>query len=163
MTLLRQNGLVLPKSSVSEGDLVSSDKSLLGDAESQRALDIVKGRRILSARLDVLENHFIIEFEDGVLLLIKDQMRNCCERRYISSDDGLDYYHNAILYDIQLRDAKRAEDANERYSYDVHDVQFLLVMTSLGSITFATHNVHNGYYGGFDVQARLIGEPDERE
>ena len=35
----------------------------------------------------------------------------------------------------------------------VHEVQFLNIETSLGIITFETHNEHNGYYGGFYIKA----------
>ena len=36
-----------------------------------------------------------------------------------------------------------------------HEVQFLEILTSKGSITLSTHNEHNGYYGGFNI---VMGE-----
>ena len=41
----------------------------------------------------------------------------------------------------------KAED-----EYEVHEVQFLKIRTSNGDITFETHNIHNGYYGGFYIE-----------
>lgn len=37
----------------------------------------------------------------------------------------------------------------------MHEVQFLHVKTSKGSFAVSNHNEHNGYYGGFNVEASL--------
>ena len=39
--------------------------------------------------------------------------------------------------------------------YDEHEVQFLEVLTSKGGFTMASHNEHNGYYGGFLIRAAV--------
>jgi hypothetical protein len=56
----------------------------------------------------------------------------------------------AKLLDIEVREAP-----NVPYEYGEHEVQFLVVKTDKGNITFQTHNEHNGYYGGFYIQASL--------
>ena len=48
-------------------------------------------------------------------------------------------------------DAEIREAPNEPDEYGDHEVQFLLVNTSIGTFTVASHNEHNGYYGGFDI------------
>jgi hypothetical protein len=45
---------------------------------------------------------------------------------------------------------------NRPHDYDVHEVQFLIVDTDKGSFTCESHNVHNGYYGGFLVVCRPV-------
>jgi len=41
----------------------------------------------------------------------------------------------------------------------MHEVQFVLITTSLGVFTMATHNIHNGYYSGFSV---VVEEKDDK-
>ena len=53
---------------------------------------------------------------------------------------------------IELRDAPNVED--DEYG-NVHEVQFLVVTTSKGAFTIETHNEHNGYYGGFFIEAEV--------
>jgi hypothetical protein len=50
-------------------------------------------------------------------------------------------------------DSASPQEATEPNGDDVHEVQFLVVTTSKGAITVATHVVHNGYYGGFSIDA----------
>ena len=40
----------------------------------------------------------------------------------------------------------------------MHECQSLLIDTSEGVIDFVTHVEHNGYYGGFSIQAKLVDE-----
>jgi hypothetical protein len=42
-----------------------------------------------------------------------------------------------------------ADDSGEE-----HEAQFLIVHTNRGDFTMVSHNIHNGYYGGFAIQAR---------
>ena len=37
---------------------------------------------------------------------------------------------------------------------DVHEIQFLDVKTDKGIFQMANNNEHNGYYGGFLIEAR---------
>jgi hypothetical protein len=56
----------------------------------------------------------------------------------------------ATLLDLELKSAGDIDN-----EWDVHEIQFLDVKTSEGVFTMVNHNMHNGYYGGFYVQARL--------
>jgi hypothetical protein len=67
----------------------------------------------------------------------------------MSTDDDLSAFIGAALREVELRDGpkSRGEDG------DVHEQQFLVVMTDRGAFTIANHNDHNGYYGGFVLKA----------
>lgn len=93
---------------------------------------------------DVL--HFV--FRDGPKMRLSDEEGICCEHRYMTTDDDLSFYSGAKLVGIEVRNAPDIEDE----SGDVHEIQFLEVMTNRGCFTMATHNEHNGYYGGFCVR-----------
>lgn len=97
-------------------------------------------------------NALTIKFDDGKKLLISDGGQSSCEERYMTIDDDLSGYDGAILNKIELRDVQESEE-----NYEVHETQFVVVTTSKGSFTVCTHNVHNGYYGGFYLELNFIG------
>ena len=66
-------------------------------------------------------------------------------------DDDLSGFVGATLVDVEIADAPNEE--GESACDDVHEVQFLRVITSAGTIVVATHN---GYYGGFAIVAREL-------
>jgi len=120
-----------------------------GNAETVAAVNYAVGKRIesVSMCLDTLE----IELNDGRSVHVSDEGQSCCERRYMTCDDDLPSFAGATIAAIETRDVPPiADDDNE-----CHDVQFLVVTTDKGAITCSTHNEHNGYYGGFSIQARL--------
>jgi len=108
------------------------------------------GKTIKNVVLDEASNELHIAFTDGHTLLIWDSGQNCCENRYMRTDDDLTKFAGATFVGIEVRDAPDIADAES-----VHEVQFLLVNTSLGTFTMASHNEHNGYYSGFEVVCRL--------
>ena len=111
-----------------------------------KALEESVGKTILWAQLvyDVL---LTIALDDGFMLKLSDGQQDCCENRYMRTDDDLEYYAGSTLLGIEIRDAPDAPGA------DVHEVQFLAVKTSKGEFVMSSHNEHNGYYGGFEVSA----------
>lgn len=88
-------------------------------------------------------------FEDGSKLKLFDDGQICCESRYMRTDDNLSAFVGSKLLDAEVRGAP--DEPNE-YG-DVHEVAFLIITTDKGAFTMATHNEHNGYYGGFSIRA----------
>lgn len=99
-------------------------------------------------KVDVNDDVLTFIFNDSSVLNIRDDGQSCCEHRYMSCDDDLSYFNGSTLLDLQLKDVPDVED-----EYGVHEIQFLDVITSNGVFQVATHNEHNGYYGGFDIEA----------
>ena len=58
------------------------------------------------------------------------------------------------LLALELKEAPSQEN-----EWGEHEVQFLEVTTSKGEFTMASHNEHNGYYGGFAIELRFIATP----
>lgn len=102
------------------------------------------GRKITNAEFG--GDTFSLTFEDGVTIDITDQGQSCCEHRYMTCDDDVKSLIGQTLKHIIVKDTEY-RDAD----YDTHEVCFLEVQGDKGSITFATHNEHNGYYGGFGL------------
>lgn len=98
--------------------------------------------------IEIHDSELRLTFGDGSRIKLFDDGQSCCEHRYMTCDDDLSYYIGAQLLDAEIKDAPDAED-----EYGVHEVQFLEVKTSKGSFTVASHNEHNGYYGGFWIKA----------
>lgn len=108
----------------------------------------ITGLRVESSTLS-------IHLEDGSVVNLQDDGQSCCERRYMTCDDDLQYYIGADYYGWEVRNSNEGGDSD----YDVHEVQFLLVNTSRGTFTTANHNIHNGYYGGFWIQEHIRHNP----
>lgn len=125
---------------------------LFGDTGASAALDGSIGKTIAKVVVDPSLNGgdgaMVITFAGGGSLSLYDSGRSCCEHRYMVSDADLDSFVGAKLQDVEVLDAGTIENG-----YDVHEVSFLNVRTSKGIIDAATHNEHNGYYGGFWLTA----------
>lgn len=91
-----------------------------------------------------------ITLENGWTLILADDYQQCCEKRYITTDDNISDMVGGVLSGVVIKDAPPL--VNE--DIDVHEIRFLEVSTTnKGVFTFASHNEHNGYYGGFDIKA----------
>lgn len=133
------------------------------------ANDITEGREIFIAALGKQITHLMIVknideddrfkdivglkciFSDSSGIVIYDGGQNCCEQRFMTIDDDLSYFVGAELWGIDLRDAPNIDDED-----GVHEVQFVIVTTSKGSFTIASHNEHDGHYGGFDIGVKWM-------
>ncbi|RYD64901.1 MAG: hypothetical protein EOP83_08645 [Verrucomicrobiaceae bacterium] len=101
--------------------------------------------------LSVNDDCLTIHFYDGRGMVVQDVASNCCETRYMTCDDDLEHFRGSFLLSVEVRDGGSVEDDNE-----CHDVEFMIVTTNLGSFTIASHNLHNGYYSGFDVVVKPL-------
>lgn len=119
-----------------------------GNNETSAAIRASLGKPIASLTLDDDKLHFA--FTDGTGLVLFDEGQSCCESRYMRTDDDLSRAVGATLVKLERRDAPSIED-----EYGEHEVQFLDITTSAGVLQMASHNEHNGYYGGFWIVARL--------
>lgn len=121
------------------------------------AAQAIRGKTLLQA--EVLDNALFIVFMDGTSLRLWDGGQSCCEARYMVCDDDLGYYIDTKLRDIEVRDGPAVDDdKTERDCWDdfgAHEQQFLVVKTDKGEFVVSNHNEHNGYYGGFDIEAEL--------
>ena len=106
------------------------------------------GKKIVS--LHMTDNCLNFEFEDRCSLQIWDSGAFCCEKRWMTSDDTLPYYIGAEFLDAEVRNGPAVPSEDE-----IHETKFLIIKTSLGVFTCVTHNEHNGYYGGFELTAKI--------
>ncbi len=107
------------------------------------------GRTIKSAQINS-EDELVLGFEDGSSIVVWDDAQHCCETRFMTCDDDPASLVGGRLLAIEVKNGPSVE---EEYD-DCHDQQFLEVTTSVGFITIANHNKHNGYYGGFGLAMR---------
>ena len=124
---------------------------LAGNEDSTNALKSVLNKKIMRVYLDKEENALRFEFEDGTKFRIFDHGQNCCERRYMTTDDNLGEFKNAVFLDALIKDGPTTDDEHG----EPHEVQFLEIRTNKGSFVMTNHNEHNGYYGGFSIIGKL--------
>lgn len=102
------------------------------------------GKKIKSVALT--DDRVAVSFESGGSLIFYDDGQSCCESRYIRTDDNLEDFAGAEFRGAEIRSADDMPD-----EWGTHEVQFLVLLTDKGNITFSAHNEHNGYYGGFAI------------
>ena len=102
------------------------------------------GKKVESA--EIKDNRLNITFDDGVDISLWDNGQSCCEERYITCDDDVSSLVGGVLTDISVSDVTESGG-----DYDVHEIAFVKVVTDRFAITLTTHNIHNGYYGGFGL------------
>jgi len=130
---------------------MSGLRILISDMYGKEAIAIWQnaiGKEITALHLGE-DNALHFAFGDGTRIRVLDNGQCCCEYRYMVTDDNLAQFIGATLLDGEVRDAPNEPDEDGN-----HEVQFLLITTSKGVFTMASHNEHNGYYGGFDITVK---------
>lgn len=112
---------------------------------SEHSSDEYKDKVIKQIWIDNDRLH--IDFEDGKKIDIWDNGQSCCEYRFMTCDDDLQYLVGKKLVHIV---SKPGSDHEGEYG-ECHEEVFVEVMTNDGFITITNHNQHNGYYGGFGL------------
>ncbi len=106
--------------------------------------------------LELLNDTLKLAVDGGPLLNVFDEGQSCCESRYMRTDDDPAQFIGATLVSVEVRTAPSIDG---EYG-DEHEVQFLVVVTDRGHVTFSNHNEHNGYYGGFAITVKRSEEPE---
>jgi hypothetical protein len=121
-----------------------------GNAETATAWQSAKGKEI--RHVELKDDALLFTFTDGSQLSVWDDGQSCCEKRYMVCHDDLKEFAGAKLLDFNEKNAPEIESP-----WGTHEVQFLDVVTSRGTFQVATHNEHNGYYGGFFLRLSYQG------
>lgn len=104
---------------------------------------------------EVTDDRVVIQFTDGTGICFIDKGQSCCEHRYMTTDDRPAEFVGATFLDASIKDGP--EEVRE---WECHEVQFLEIQTSKGFFTVKSHNVHNGYYGGFCITVEAVASRD---
>ena len=122
-------------------------RMLAGNEETVNAIKSSIGKEIKEITKEGETLHFV--FVGGGILDVWDNGQSCCEHRYMVVNDKLSDFFGAKLKGFETKEAPP-----EPYDGGDHEVQFLDVHTSKGTFQVSSHNEHNGYYGGFSIEAR---------
>jgi len=118
---------------------------LSGNKKSKESFNKAINRKITAISIDAEALTITVDGEYTIRLF--DDGQSCCEHRYMTIDgDDLNVFIGATLLGAEVRHGGWDEDSD-----DCHEIEFLLINTSNGVITVSNHNVHNGYYGGFNI------------
>lgn len=128
------------------GASVSAWQASVGKTIASLALTKADGTK------QIYEDRLVLRFTDGTGVALVDKGQSCCESRYLRTDDDLSYYVGATLLDARVLDAPSVEDPHG----EPHDVAFLHVDTDRGTFTVSAHVEHNGFYGGFSIEAEAV-------
>lgn len=103
------------------------------------------GKEIQTMNVDPECERLYITFTDGTNLGLGDDPFGC-ETRYMVIEEDLADYIGARFMGMEEKPSKKMLDPEE----NVHEVTFVDVLTTKGTLTIVNHNEHNGYYGGFN-------------
>ena len=123
--------------------------TLFGNEDSVNAFKSAVGKVITKLNLGPESEGLMFEFSDGSTLRLYDDGQSCCEHRYMVTADRLADFIGAKLIGAEVKDGPTTPG---EYS-DEHEIAFLDVQTDKGVFQIASHNEHNGYYGGFLIRA----------
>lgn len=96
----------------------------------------------------------VIMLASGFKILLIDAGQDCCETRYLRTNDELKALVGETL--INIRVTRKVNVVLDSEWNEAHEVEFLEVLTNRDMVTFEAHNEHNGYYGGFSLRATVI-------
>lgn len=120
------------------------------EGRSAEAFMKVVGKKIMG--IELKDDMLYLSFGSQGVLKISDEGQSCCEHRYITTDDKLEDYVGGNLLNIEIKPVPIP--VLDREGDDCHDIEFVEITTTKGAFVLVTHNEHNGYYGGFCVEAR---------
>ena len=112
------------------------------------------GRTIIAVALT--DEKLTLTFEGGKQIVILDDGQDCCESRYMTTDDEVSSLVGHKLRHIEAKEGPDAEADDD----GCHEIVFVEVGTDDGCITLVNHNEHNGYYGGFGLTVTEVSKPD---
>lgn len=119
----------------------------------ERLSNFLSNRIIKKAILDEEGNKLIIQFYD-LILIMWDNGQQCCENRYMDTDDDLSQLSGTTFVSIEIADCSL--HANQ--DGDTEECQFLRIQTSDGMFVVKNYNIHNGYYSGFELEFSIGGK-----
>lgn len=129
-------------------------QALRGDCGGELVAAAV-GKTITAVSLDEERNRLRVDTNGAPPFELFDNGQSCCEHRYMKTDDDLGSFIGATLLGVEVADGPAADEHGDQI-----DCQFLRLKTSTGDLTIANYNSHNGYYGGFWLQAVPAGGND---
>lgn len=116
------------------------------------AASLVKSDELAEAQNDKLpsvwDDKLYLTFGDGQRIAIWDNGQQCCEIRYITTDDDMQSLVGHRLVSITTKPVQELP-ADDGGVY--HEIEFLEIATDAGFVTLVSHNKHNGYYAGFNL------------
>lgn len=112
----------------------------------------IVGKQILGTRLDDNDNVVLLVLEGGYSLTLSDDGQSCCETRYITCDDNLSDLIGSKF--SHIKELKHTTVDDDEYENE-HEIVFVEIRAEDTFCTICTHNEHNGYYGGFNLNVRI--------
>jgi len=93
------------------------------------------------------EGYIIITNKQTIKLGITKQ-QICCERwGYFWSNDNIDDFIGAIIYDVKITDTSLNEIKLKNICSINSDIMFVNIETNRGILQFVAYNDHTGFYG----------------
>lgn len=105
-----------------------------------------KGAQIVSVKLT--DDLLTIETSKGLIRFYPES--DCCANHYLMTDDDLADFSRLGTTFLGVEHRKGGAFDDGEWG-GLHEIGFFVVHTSKGDLVIASHNRHNGYYGGTEL------------
>lgn len=92
------------------------------------------------------DDRLTLIFYDDTVVFIGDKAEYGVEERYMTTDDSIEYLKDSYFLEVIDKPVNHVDYPVEN---GYHEEAFLDIITTDGTITFCTHNLHDGNYAGF--------------
>ena len=123
---------------------------LAGNEETVETFNQAVGKTISNVEVND-DSELVFIFTDNTAIKLFDDGQDCCENRWMHTDDDLSYFVGSTL-----QEAKVGEGPTENEDSEPKESQFLIITTSKGQFTVVNYNEHNGSYGGFLIRCQEV-------
>lgn len=123
------------------------------DGNGVEELKASLGKTIYKIKLN--NNVVSLTLDDGSQFEFWDNGQNCCEERYLDTFDDIERIEGQKLVGVQVLNAGTPPE-HDKQEVECHEISFLEFKTDKDVISFSSHNLHNGYYGGISLTVKKV-------
>jgi hypothetical protein len=120
-------------------------------------------------KITLLDNTITLYSKNFLRVEITDEGQQCCENRFIHTEDNLEIYGLGKLIKLDYEEIEvEQENIKSKIQYlvsvpqdpdDEVEMAFLKItfqnIVTINNFMFNTYNIHKGYYGGFMPELRI--------
>lgn len=134
------------------------------DPNEQAVAAWVTGKQIAAIKIEERDvsddcgsaaNKLVVSFSDGRLELW-DSCWGGSVKRYMRTDDNLVEFVGGEILKIEVRYSPTADLPENGEECCTEEIHFLAITTTKGTLVLSNHVEHNGYYGGFVLDAKFF-------
>ena len=112
--------------------------------EKEMEFDSLVGRKVLSATINDKKDFIVLDTDKGVLYLT--WVGDCCAQCFLAHVNGTCFLIGHTITKVENTEWRTVRGGRDKY--DITEGLGTTIYTDIGTVTFESRVVHNGYYSG---------------